>query len=210
MLKIKAKKATRIHSKFLFDLRNEKICRKNSFFQKKILWPNHAKWFDNILKNKKNIYYIYKLGSFHVGFVRLQNIYENTYEVSIACKKKYQDKGIGSVMLNDCEKKIKINSILFAKVKRGNKKSEKIFDNLHYSLLVKKTNYKLFFKIINVRKHNVENVIKNIEINRKNNNLNWMELLKVSFLNNPWETRKIFQKIYKSDKVINNLSKKLL
>ena len=86
-----------------------------------------------------------------------------------------------------------------------------MFSSLDYSILNKNSKYKLFYKVIIMEnKNNIKNMIKNIEQTRKKNNLNWMDLLSLSFKNNPYQTRKIFKKIYNSDKTINNLSKKLL
>lgn len=44
---------------------------------------------------------------------------------------------------------------------------------------------------------------------RKKNNKNWMDILKLAFLSDPKKTAKIFSKIYKEDKLISKLSKKL-
>ena len=56
----------------------------------------------------------------------------------------------------------------------------------------------------------ISKVIKDIEAVRKNNNLNWMSLLKLSFKENPEATKKLFNKIYLSDRKINKLSKKII
>jgi L-amino acid N-acyltransferase YncA len=208
---IKIKKTNESHAKFLYDLRNEKYSRKNSFIKTPITWSEHNHWLKSTLKNKKNIFYVFNIRKSNVGFVRLENIYDNTYEVSIACKKKYHNKGIGKFILSKCEKKIKLNAMLFAKVQTKNRASVKMFNSLDYSILNQNSKYKLFYKVIIMEnKNNIKNVIKNIEQNRKKNNLNWMDLLNLSFKNNPYQTRKIFKKIYNSDKTINNLSKKLL
>tara|TARA_X000000950_G_C13617850_1_gene538086 strand:+ start:116 stop:301 length:186 start_codon:yes stop_codon:yes gene_type:complete len=44
---------------------------------------------------------------------------------------------------------------------------------------------------------------------RKKNNKNWMDILKLAFSSDPKKTAKIFSKIYKEDKLISKLSKKL-
>ena len=44
---------------------------------------------------------------------------------------------------------------------------------------------------------------------RKKNNKNWMDILKLAFLSDPKKTAKIFSRIYKEDKLISKLSKKL-
>ena len=71
-----------------------------------------------------------------------------------------------------------------------------------------------YFKLINKSHSNqvakISKVIKDIEAVRKNNNLNWMSLLKLSFKENPEATKKLFNKIYLSDRKINKLSKKII
>ena len=52
-------------------------------------------------------------------------------------------------------------------------------------------------------------IIKKIENIRKNNNKNWMDLLRLSFKNSPKKTAFIMSKIYKDDKKISLLVKKL-
>jgi hypothetical protein len=53
------------------------------------------------------------------------------------------------------------------------------------------------------------NVIKQIENIRKENNVNWMNLLRLAFNKSPKKTAKIMSKIYKDDARISNLVKKL-
>ncbi len=52
--------------------------------------------------------------------------------------------------------------------------------------------------------------IKQIENSRKKNNVNWMNLLRLSFKHNPKETKKIVKEIFRQDKTINKLVKNLV
>lgn len=52
-------------------------------------------------------------------------------------------------------------------------------------------------------------VINQIEKVRKKNNKNWMDILRVAFLSDPKKTSKIFSRIYRDDKSISKLAKKL-
>jgi len=52
-------------------------------------------------------------------------------------------------------------------------------------------------------------IISNIESIRKNNNKNWMDILRTSFIHDPSKTAKIMAKIYSDDIRIAKLSKKL-
>ena len=63
----------------------------------------------------------------------------------------------------------------------------------------KTNNYHFYTKIIN----QIENV-------RKQNNKNWMDLLRVAFKYNPALSKKIVKQIFSEDKKINKLVKKLI
>ena len=52
-------------------------------------------------------------------------------------------------------------------------------------------------------------IIDQIENIRKKNNKNWMDLLRIAFKYSPKETAKVMNSIYKDDKRISNLVKKL-
>ena len=53
------------------------------------------------------------------------------------------------------------------------------------------------------------NIIKKIENVRKKNNINWMDLLRLSFKSSPEGAKKILNKIYTDDKKISKHLKKL-
>ena len=59
------------------------------------------------------------------------------------------------------------------------------------------------------KKTNYLKVIKQIENVRKNNNVNWMNILKIAFKYAPLEASKVMKKINTDDKEISNLFKKL-
>jgi hypothetical protein len=59
------------------------------------------------------------------------------------------------------------------------------------------------------RKKNYLRVISQIENIRKKNNVNWMNILRIAFKNNPRATAKVMSKIYSDDKRIGILVKKL-
>ena len=53
-------------------------------------------------------------------------------------------------------------------------------------------------------------VISQIEILRKKNNVNWMNILRIAFKYRPKATAKVMSKIYTDDQKISSLVKKLL
>jgi hypothetical protein len=52
-------------------------------------------------------------------------------------------------------------------------------------------------------------IITQIENIRKKNNVNWMNILRIAFKNNPKGTAKVMSRIYSDDKRIGRLVKKL-
>ena len=61
-----------------------------------------------------------------------------------------------------------------------------------------------------MNKKNTSKIFKDIENIRKKNNKNWMDLLKLGFKYNPKESKKILKEIFKEDKKVNSLVKKLV
>ena len=53
-------------------------------------------------------------------------------------------------------------------------------------------------------------IISQIENIRKKNNINWMDILRIAFKDNPKEAAKIMSKIYFDDRKISYLVKKLI
>ena len=58
-------------------------------------------------------------------------------------------------------------------------------------------------------KKNYNKIISQITLARKNNNVNWMNLLKLAFKNSPDEAKKIMKKINKEDKKVSKLISRL-
>ena len=61
-----------------------------------------------------------------------------------------------------------------------------------------------------MKKKNYKKIISKIENTRRKNNKNWMDILRLAFKSSPVEASKILSEIYKEDKNINILAKKLL
>ncbi len=59
------------------------------------------------------------------------------------------------------------------------------------------------------KKLNFNKIIDQIQNVRKKNNQNWMDILRLAFKSNPKKASKILSSIYKEDKKISNLAKKL-
>ena len=59
------------------------------------------------------------------------------------------------------------------------------------------------------KKQNHLSVISKIENVRKKNNKNWMDILRIAFRYAPNEAAKVLAEIYKEDKKLNSLAKRL-
>ena len=206
MNNVKIKKTVKEDSKLFYQLRNDTLNRKFFFNSKNFKFDEHKKWFKN--NYNKNYYFTCFYNKKKIGYIRGENL-NDTVLISIAIDQKFRKKNIATKCFELFEKKIKVNSILLAKVIKKNMSSIKFFEKNKFSLLKKDRNILTYYKIRHKDYERYLNAISKIENIRKGNNINWMNILRVAFTNSPVEASKIFKKIYSDDKTINYLSKKL-
>ena len=145
---------------FLFDIHNFYVSKNLFSSRKKVLFKDHLSWFiNNYIKKKKNVIYIARIKKKKVGYVRLEKLKDNIFEVSLALDFDYIGKGYGTKML---QKALKIflknkNSAIVSKVKKNNYNSVNCFKNNNFLKVrynsrifnyVKNRNNFLFFKYI--------------------------------------------------------------
>jgi|TARA_B110000027_G_C16116143_1_gene300215 hypothetical protein len=205
-MKIEIKKSTINDSLFFLKTRNEVTNRKQFFNTAKISVKEHSQWYS--LNYRKNIFYTCYVNKVKSGYIRGE-IKKDILLISIAFIKKFQNKGIGTESYKLFEKKIKKGVILIAKVKKSNPSSQNFFLKNKFSLLNKKKTIFTYYKICLNNKNNYLKAISDIEKVRKGNNVNWMNILRVAFQHSPQEASTIFRNIFKDDKKINKLSKRL-
>ena len=87
------KKNSKEISNFLLNLRNKKYVRANSLNNKLIKIKDHENWLNSYFKNKKNKIFIIKINKKFIGYLRLQQKYNN-YEASWAILNKFKGKKI--------------------------------------------------------------------------------------------------------------------
>ncbi len=206
MNNIKIKKTVKEDSKLFYQLRNDKQNRKYFFNSKNIKFSEHEKWFENNFN--KNYYYTCLNNKKKIGYIRGDKL-NDTIFISVAMDKNFRKKNITTKCFELFEKKIKENSILFAKVLKKNTNSIKFFEKNKFNLLKKDKSVLTYYKIHYKNYEKYLSAISRIENIRRGNNINWMNILRVAFKNSPVEASKIFKKIYSDDKTINFLSKKL-
>lgn len=132
----------------LFQWNNDEITRNNSLSKKKITWVNHKKWFFNILKNEKSIFFIFYIND-PVGSVRLDKI-NDFFKISFVVSPSFRGMGYGKRMINQIINEYQ-NISFIAEVLENNIASQKIF--LDNEFLVQKKVKKNNEKIISYVKH---------------------------------------------------------
>ena len=195
---------------FLLKLRNQKSIRFNSTNRAIIGKNDHKIWIRKFVKNKNNKIYIIYLSSKKIGYIRLDNLDFFNF-ISIAIIENFQEKGYAYESLIEFEKYFKSNKLIISKIRSNNMKSIALFKKTGYLLINKSSNFLYFCKIYKSRIYINKSlkIINEIEKVRKNNNINWMDILRLSFQSNLEVSKSIFKKITVSDKKINLLSKKL-
>jgi len=88
------------------------------FNNKKINFSNHHTWYESYINNKDNFFFIGYINNVKFGYIRFKK--NKFYEVSIAIKKIYFKKKLGSKLLSKSIKISKIKTYIFAKVKKTN------------------------------------------------------------------------------------------
>ena len=194
------------HRKFLFQLRNDIDTRKNSYNKNKIKFSAHNNWLKKSIQ-EKYIGYIFKSkNGANIGYVRFDSKGSKTF-ISIAIVHKFRDKGLSKRILLAAENKFKKEN-LYSLVNKDNKKSISLFKSLDYIKIKNQENF-IIMKKKNTKTDYYLSIINQIEKIRKNNNSNWMDILKLCFKHSPKEAAKLMNNIYKDDSKIGKLSKKL-
>ena len=204
----KIEKLSNKHIKYLFNLRNDKDVRNFSINNKVIEYKDHKKWFKKTINSKKTLIYIFLTKSnIRMGYVRFEIVRSSEY-VSIALSKNFRNRGYSKVILSYAENLINKNTFI-ALVNNKNVKSISLFRSLDYNKYKLSGEFIIMKKKLSKNKTDYLSIIKKIEKIRKNNNSNWMDLLRIAFKYSPKEAAKIMSNIYKHDNKIGLLSKKL-
>ena len=204
----KIEKLSNKHIKYLFNLRNDKDVRNFSINDKVIEYKDHKKWFKKTINSKKTLIYIFLAkNNIRIGYVRFEIVKSSAY-VSIALSKNFRNRGYSKVILSYAENLINKNTFI-ALVNNKNVKSISLFRSLDYNKYKLSGEFIIMKKKLSKNKTDYLSIIKKIEKIRKNNNSNWMDLLRIAFKYSPKEAAKIMSNIYKHDNKIGILSKKL-
>lgn len=120
---------------FLFELRNEKEVRENSFHTEPVVYEAHQKWFEKKSADHNTEIFIFEQSGNRIGQVRVDRA-GNKADISYALCKEARGKGYSCRMLSELEKWVRTHRWcrrLTAEVKRNNIASRKIFLSLGYA-----------------------------------------------------------------------------
>ena len=125
--------------KIFFKWINDISVRKNSNIKRKIKFKHHYSWFKKKLKSAKSLFFILKSGNKLIGQIRLDQQKKGIL-ISYSIDKNYRNRGYGLILIKKLEriaKKYFKNKTLYAKVKKENIASNKIFTAINYKCYYK-------------------------------------------------------------------------
>lgn len=120
--------------RFLYELRNEKEVRRNSFCTEPISYEQHVVWFQKKMRDADTRIYILSHDGMSVGQVRA-DISDCQAKISYALCKEARGKGYAKWMLTELERILEEEEVcrgLLAEVKEENHVSCHIFRSLGY------------------------------------------------------------------------------
>ena len=219
---LKLKSASIIDSLDILRWRNDDLSRKFSINKSLINIDDHKKWYKKHLDSDNSYLLICHNTLGKIGFVKYEKYKNNKLYVSLNLNPKFRNKGFGSKILIKSQnlKRIKETKLLlYARIRLNNFASIKAFENAGYKKIKKFKDYYLFCNNKNhdtlmkmpkfKKKNKYEKIIDQIESVRSKNNSNWMDILRIAFKYSPTESAKVMSQIYKEDKKISELAKKL-
>ncbi|RIK10024.1 MAG: hypothetical protein DCC49_04415 [Acidobacteria bacterium] len=126
--------ATEDDARFFFELRNEVGVREASFSSEPFSWEHHLDWFERRLASGDPIF-VAQSGGENVGYVRLDSLGDDEYEVSVAVIPEVRGHGIGTSLIKQASEAAEAEGAirLIARIRPGNDASMKAFEAAGYS-----------------------------------------------------------------------------
>lgn len=206
------RKAVEADSKDIWQWRNDPITKTNSINIDDVSWDNHCVWYHKSLQNPDLFLYIgidsenNKIGLCHF------DISGNKANVSINLNPAFRNNKLSEPLLIGSIRQFfkSSNVVLHATIKNFNIASEKCFKKAGFMHISDDNEYKYYqrYSEVNADVSKLK-LIDEIESIRSNNNVNWMNLLRLSFRVAPEEARQLFRKINADDQRISELFSKL-
>ncbi len=186
--------------KDIWKWRNSELAIKNSLSQNLVKWKEHEEWFEKISVDKNHMLLIATNDNNEkLGLVRFSLSKKYFSEISINLNPKWIGKKVSKIILSQA-----INfyrrynvAILIANIKFDNLASIKCFEACDFVYYSKKKNFSIY--------KNKELIIDNIENIRKENNTNWMKIIKLVLKTSPDQAKIILAQINKCDEKVSKL-----
>ena len=122
-------------SVLLFNWRNEKTTRENSFNTDPLVYGDHEKWFKKALADPDVRIFIYEESEEAAGQVRI--VREGSFrEISYSIDAERRGRGMAVSMLKLLEEQLRAageGAVLLGRVRPGNTASIRVFEKLGYS-----------------------------------------------------------------------------
>ena len=206
------RRAVEADSKDIWLWRNDPITKTNSINIDDICWDNHQLWFSKSLQNPDLFLYIgIDTENTKIGLC-LFDVSGNEAKVSINLNPAFRNKKLSEpLLIGSIRQFYKSSSIvLHATIKHFNIASEKCFKKAGFMHIGGDDEYKYYRRYSEVNADVTKlQLIDEIESIRSNNNVNWMNLLRLSFRVAPEEAKQLFRKINADDQRISELFSKL-
>jgi RimJ/RimL family protein N-acetyltransferase len=187
---------------FLLSLRNDPLTRENSLNREKVDVENHKEWLKNSLQNDNRKIYIAEVNNNPVGMIREDLIEESNIVLSWAVSPSSRGRGYGTQMLNNITND-RVETF-YAHIKSSNVPSAKMALKNNFTLESETDSLCVY------KKRGFYEIISDIENVRRNNNVKWMDVLRLSFKTAPKEAKKLFCEINKNDMKVSELLQELI
>lgn len=212
--KIEVRNARAEDSEDILSWRNDELTIAMSSSSQRVDRTQHEFWFLEALKdNNCKIFIGTNSENQKIGVCRFNINTTNFATVSINLNPNFRNRKLSSILLrtsiDNFLKKRPI--VLRASVKKENTASSKCFEYCGFHLEFEDEKYNHYIKDIS----NMDSIadklklIDEIEKIRAANNVNWMDLLRLAFINAPEETKQLIRKINTDDNKISTLFAKL-
>jgi len=209
---IKLRKAVEIDSDDIWNWRNDPLTKKNSGDPRAVTRETHNIWFKQALENPDSFLFIGVIeNKYKLGICRFE-LCDGEVEISLNLNPEFRNKNLSTPFLKIALKQFLKNSnvSIVAKIKPTNVASVRSFKAAGFSVADAENEF-TYLRYYGEQQDSIEKLklIDEIEKIRSKNNINWMNLLRLSFKVAPNQAKLIFRQINHEDAYISELLGKL-
>lgn len=209
---ITIRRAIEADSQDLWLWRNDPLTRANSIATEPVAKPDHERWYQQALQDPNRFLFIgTDMQDGKIGLCRF-DLADGDAQVSINLNPAFRGKGLSAPLLSSAMKVFNRSSqvTLHSTIRHGNAASLRCFEKAGFARDRADSDYQ-YMKLTSHLAADSDKLklIDEIEKIRSNNNINWMNLLRLSFRVAPDEAKLLFRKINSDDLRISELFRKL-